>query len=50
MLEVGCPEPAEVLDRMESTRSCWATSAAKARSTSVIGAKSTAVLGMLLCS
>ena len=49
MLEVGWPDPAEVLDRMESTRSCWASSAARARSTSVIGANSTAVLGMLPC-
>jgi hypothetical protein len=37
MLEVGCPDPADVLDRTESTLSCWASSAAKARSTSVDG-------------
>jgi hypothetical protein len=37
MLEVGCPDPAEVLDRMESTRSCWPSSAAVARSMSVDG-------------
>src|SRR5215469_5839372 len=24
--EVGCPEPAAVLQRMESTRSCWPSS------------------------
>src|SRR5580658_8420722 len=38
MLEVGWPDPADVLDRMESTRSCWASSAARARSASVTGA------------
>ena len=37
MLEVGCPDPAEVLDRTESTRSCWPSSAASARSASVMG-------------
>src|SRR6266581_9080635 len=37
MLEVGWPDPAEVLDRMESTRSCWPSSAASVRSTSVMG-------------
>src|SRR6516225_1509365 len=26
MLDVGWPEPAEVLHRIESTRSCWASS------------------------
>ena len=26
MLEVGWPDPAAVLDRIESTRSCWASS------------------------
>src|SRR5580658_9516247 len=38
MLEVGCPDPADVLDRMESTRSCWPSSAASARLASVTGA------------
>ena len=37
MLEVGCPDPAEVLDRTESTRNCWPSSAAVARSMSVAG-------------
>src|ERR1700733_12446698 len=35
MLDVGWPDPADVLDRTESTRSCWASSAASLRSTSV---------------
>jgi hypothetical protein len=35
MLEVGWPDPAEVLDRIESTRSCCASSATVARSASV---------------
>ena len=26
MLDVGWPDPAAVLDRIESTRSCWASS------------------------
>src|SRR5271170_1041527 len=38
MLEVGWPDPADVLDRMESTRSCWPSSAASARLASVTGA------------
>ena len=37
MLEVGCPDPALVLDRIESTRSCAASSAAVARSIPVSG-------------
>src|SRR5215472_4602070 len=36
MLEVGCPDPADVLERMESTRSCWASSPAVRRSISVL--------------
>jgi len=28
MLDVGWPDPADVLDRTESTRSCWPSSPA----------------------
>src|SRR5580704_19025958 len=31
MLEVGWPDPAEVLQRIESTRNCWASSWMSAR-------------------
>src|SRR5258708_4426614 len=34
MPEVGCPEPARVLQRMESTRSCCASSCARSSSMS----------------
>src|SRR3954462_12931950 len=33
-LDVGCPEPAEVLARTESTLSCWASSKTRKRSLS----------------
>src|SRR5215470_3455788 len=34
MLEVGCPEPADVLARIESTLSCWPSSRSSSRVTS----------------
>jgi hypothetical protein len=37
MLEVGCPEPALVLERIESTRNWAASSATVSRPGSVVG-------------